>query len=182
MKNYTYEIIGLKDGYGVKIYEDSQLHTEQYINPDTNIPFKSEEEAKEWANSFIAHLIRGELSNQPPILEIQFRDLNDNLVDVVKVDQEVKVHVELYQQAGNEKIYVPVSGTYVVPYFVTNSNTLVGTVLIDIANGVGEKIIKMKQSGIFEIKLDRVLNKETMQPPDPLPVLKQNPKLIVVDE
>ena len=181
--NYTYNIRQDENGnIIVEIYNDNELVMIQDVNPNTGQKIQSEDEALLVAQQLIADLFMNEAVNNPPKLRVSFVDNEGNPAKIIKKGEPVNVKVELYY--GDDEsgiVYAPISGSYVVPYFDKYSGTQVGAVVIDIENGQGSGQITIDRSGIFTIKLDKVLNAETMEPPHPLPVLQSDPTLAVVD-
>jgi len=183
----AYEYIITQNDKGeiiVNLYKDDELILSQHVNPETGEPFKSEDEAKEWVKKVIMEYELGELTENPPHLRVRFLNPETgNIVKVAKVGEPVKVDVELYyptDDPANPMIYIPVTGDYIVPYYT--DETQAGSVIIHIEGGKGSGIVRFNKSGIFTIKLDKVLNAQTMRQPEPLPILEENPIIAVVEE
>jgi hypothetical protein len=178
---YSYQVLSTSNGFAVEIYKDDKLLIYQPINPETGEPFKSEDEARAWAEPVVREYQLQEFLENPPHLKISFQDPETGEEKkIATVGEPIKVKVELYYPVGEgEKVYAPISGKYIVPYYADDVQA--GSVVIGIENGVGEGTIKVNKSGIFEIKLDKVLNAETMQQPNPLPVLDSNPRIAIVE-
>ena len=189
MITYTYETYITDNGTpGVKIYRidtetnKKELLIVQDINPETGQPFQNDNEVKAFIESVLDDMIKDAIESQKPKLTIRFLNPETNEpVDVVNVGDEVKVDVELYYGDDDNKIYAPVTGKYIVTYFYKDTDIPAGTTIIDIEEGKGSGIITFNKSGVFEIKLDKILNAQTMKQPEPLPELDTNPVLSVVE-
>ena len=187
----TYEIKQQEDNsLCVYIYDDNHtLLVVQPFNPYTGENFKDENDAKEWAESYIKYMTatQKESTNQDKksesndiYLSIEYQDKNGQPLKVTQVGTPVIVKVELYKKDDKgQKQYLPLNGSYIVPYY--KDEVMAGATIIDVNNGQGAGILTFKESGIYTIKLNKVLNAETMKQPSPLPKLSDDPKLIVVE-
>jgi len=176
-----YTIENVEGNLVVKIFDDqNQVTCVQNFNPETGQPFASEDEAKAWAESYIGEISTNDNQTNPeaPILKVTFMNGTEE-AKIIDVNTPVTVNVELYYEKDGQKVYAPVSGKYVVPYF--KDDIMAGATIIDITNGQGAGILTFKESGIYTIKLDKILNAETMKQPSPLPRLSDDVKLIVVE-
>ena len=182
MANYTYDVAQSNLGPIVSIYKDGELLIYQDRNPETGKPFTDVEEAENYAKSVITELTMQDALEDAPTLRVRFLNPDtDEVIRVAKVGDPIKVSVELYYPVSEtEKVYAPVTGDYIVPYYA--DDTQAGSAVIHIENGKGEGILRINKSGVFEIKLDKILNAETMQQPSPLPKLEENPKIAIVEE
>ena len=186
---YTYEIYQHDTGYGYRIIKNNtEVMVEQPFNPETGQPFNTQKEAETYAQQIVNELNLEELTSNPPHLKVQFLNPATNEeITVANVNDAIKVNVELYYPIGvdpdtgeQQIMYAPVTGDYLVTYFYEGTDTPAGTTKIHIENGQGSGIIKIDESGVFEIKLDRILNAQTMQQPNPLPIPDSNPKIAIV--
>ena len=182
---FTYETYQTEDGtFAFRIIKDEngEVYVDQPINPETGEPFTSKEEAENFAKQVMNEYNLQHLQENPPILEVSFLDDSGNSVRIIDVGQSVNVKVELYYpNADGTKTYAPVTGDYIVPYYFVDGDSPAGTVLIHLENGQGYGKVTFTKSGVFEIRLDKILNAETMKQPSPLPKLATNPKLAVVE-
>jgi len=168
----------------VRVIEGDHILLDQPFNPSTGLPFATEEEARKFAEDFVNNLssTQNPTENDKPYLEVKFLDKNGNETKIAKVGDPVTVHVLLYTiDDEGTKQALPLDGTYIVPYFQAGTENQVGAVAIDITNGEGSGVITFKNSGVFEVQLDKILNAKTMQPPSPLPILKDNPRIAIVE-
>ena len=167
----------------VKIFDDqNQVTCIQNFNPTTGEPFATEDEAKTWAESYIKEFSQDvnddQTNDNVPILKVRFMKGTEE-AKIIDVNTPVSVNVELYFEKDEQKVYAPVNGRYVVPYF--KDDVMAGATIIDVTNGQGSGVLTFKESGIYTIKLDKILNAETMKQPSPLPRLSDDVKLIVVE-
>jgi len=182
---FSYEIYQPTDTtYAFKIInnETKEVIIDQHVNPETGQPFMTESEVKEYANQMIKQFNEQEMQSVPPYMDVKFEDVNGNPITTVEIGDPINVRVELFYTNGNEKVYAPVTGDYIVPYYYADSDVPAGSVLVHIENGLGRGSLNINQSGIFEIKLDKILNAETMKQPSPLPRLLENPRIAVVEK
>jgi len=182
MATFMYELVPTNEGIIVEIRKDNELIIHQPINPETGAPFSSEEEARAYAESVVKELQMQEVMSNPPHLSIKFLNpATDEVIKIAKVGEPIKVSVELYYPLSEtEKIFAPITGDYLVPYYVDNIQA--GSAIIHIENGKGEGIIRINKSGIYSIMMDKVLNLETMRQPEPLPILEENPSIVIAEE
>ena len=181
----TYQVVKItSDKFAVHLFLPQGLKIFDR-NPETNKPFYDEKSARRFAETFLRSLEYtlelNKIQNiQVPTLKVSFRDYRNNLpVSVVKVNQPVKVFVELCYTLDKQKIRAPIDGIYVVPYFFKGTNRPLGATIIEIKDGQGESVIRPEKVGIYEVVLDKILNGYTMQKPNPLPELSANPTLFV---
>ena len=168
----------------VRVIENDHILLDQPFNPTTGLPFANEEEARKFAEDFVSDLTSADSSEKEnrPYLEVKFLDKDGNETKIAKVGDPVTVHIYLYTiDDKGDKQPLPLDGTYIVPYFQAGTENQVGAVAVDIKNGEGMGVITFKNSGVFEVQLDKILNAKTMQQPSPLPILKDNPRIAIVE-
>jgi len=184
----TYELITAEGENPIVVIkrDDGEVILRQDINPAHGKPFSSVDEAKAYAEQIVTEMNLQEMIDTPPKLSVSFINTETGEpIKLVEIGKPVNVNVELYYDAIDEngepiKQYAPITGDYVVPYY--SDDVQVGSVLIHIENGKGSGQLTFDKTGIFEIKLDKVLNAETMNQPNPLPILDENPRIAVVEK
>ena len=184
---YTYEIVQSDSGTPAVVIkrDNGEVILYQTVNPQTGQPFANETEATQYAEQIVGELNLQEMTTNPPKLSVSFLDVDTGEPKkLIEVGKPVNVNIELYYEVQDEdgnttKQYAPVTGDYIVPYY--SDDVQAGSVLIHIENGKGSGQLTFNKTGIFEIKLDKVLNAETMSQPNPLPILDENPRIAVVE-
>jgi len=181
---YTIEVQGIV----ASIYDSNgNVVLVQSFNPETGMPFSDSNEAYEWAQQYVTLFLNDTTVTMQdedefrPLLKVSFIDPETKRpIKLWLPNKAFQVKVEMLDPTSMQPI--PLTGVYIVPYFNYVDGYNEGACIVEIKNGIGISDITIPYTGIYTIKLDKVLNAKTMQQPSPLPILADNPILTIVDK
>lgn len=171
------------------VYLDGNLMHIQPNDPDTGQLFATAQDALAWGNKHADEKAQqlafeevvkatvqaiygvGDQTNQTAntIVKVQFIDpatgnpINYAQIDATTGEATVAVSVTVTDSAGN--ILTTVSKTYIVPYRSAIDRRQKGSVIVDVANGQGQKNLTFSkfQTGVYKVVSQDILDASTMQ-------------------
>ena len=103
-----------------------------------------------------------------PKVRVDFKDSQGNPTSFVVIDPTtneatVDISISIHDNRGN---ILPISGRYIVPYRSAIDGRQKGSVIVDIVNGLGTKILKFSrfQTGVYVVRTEDILDANTLNP------------------